>query len=60
MVRIDDVIPTRYDGMNDEYVVCIPEERTHTIVSCVDSEGDRVNIPFTKDFEGNANLIDLL
>jgi hypothetical protein len=60
IIRTDSVYTVKYDGVDDVYVVCNPEEGTHIVMACIDTEGDKINVVFMKDFEGNTNIIDLL
>jgi hypothetical protein len=59
IMRVDGTYPVKYNGENNEYVVCIPEEATHIVISCVDTDGDKINMVLVKDFEGKDTLIDL-
>lgn len=57
---IEGIYPIKYDGTEDQYIVCDPEISTHILLIYVDVEGNEGHIILIKEFKGKETLIDLL
>lgn len=57
---IEGIYPLKYDGTEDQYVICDPEVSTHRLIVYVDIDGDEGHIILVNEFKGKETLIDLL